>query len=489
MKTKLKTVGFWATLLSLGWGFRLMLTQHLVWAFNAPEEDLSHGWLVPVVSLYILLREGRAVLASLDRDNRGKYAAAALTLGLLFWGFVGVRGAQLRFEIVAFAGLLWTVTWLFWGWGTAKKTAFPCAFLLFCIPLNSFLDVITVHLRLFATGSAFAILRAFGADVIRQGTMISNSVGSFAIDVASPCSGLRSIFALMTLTAAYAYFFQPTWGRRAALFLSSIPLAILGNVMRILTIVAVANWCDAETATGFYHDYSGFVVFLVAVGCMLGLSALLNRIFGEASPPAATETHAAGPRPALFVAMGAIVMATMIYQSCTPEPVLTDAPEIALVDIPGYDSRELGPSESELQTLPADTLIVKRAYWNARAHFTVSCVIGARSKGSLHRPELCLPSQGFQMVRPRTLKVGDRSWRIMDIERGYGLAQGFAYTFFNQDGFGTSSHTRRILRDTLDRSLKNRYDRWVMVTVGASTADPVAMREFLSKLEEVIWKN
>ena len=215
MKTKLKTVGFWATLLSLGWGFRLMLTQHLVWAFNAPEEDLSHGWLVPVVSLYILLREGRAVLASLDRDNRGKYAAAALTLGLLFWGFVGVRGAQLRFEIVAFAGLLWTVTWLFWGWGTAKKTAFPCAFLLFCIPLNSFLDVITVHLRLFATGSAFAILRAFGADVIRQGTMISNSVGSFAIDVASPCSGLRSIFALMTLTAAYAYFFQPTWGRRA----------------------------------------------------------------------------------------------------------------------------------------------------------------------------------------------------------------------------------------------------------------------------------
>ena len=489
MKAKMKTVGFWITVASLFWGFQLMLTQHLVWAFQAPEEDLSHGWLVPVVALYILFREHRTLFASLDRDNRGKCLAAILTLGLLFLGFVGTRGAQLRFEIVAFAGLLWTVTWLFWGWGAAKQVAFPCAFLLFCIPLNSFLDVITVHLRLFATGSAFAILKAFGADVIRQGTMISNSAGSFAIDVASPCSGLRSIFALMTLTAAYAYFFQPTWGRRAILFLASIPLAILGNMMRILTIVAVASWCDAETATGFYHDYSGFVVFLVAVGCMLGLSALLNRLFGEDVPPKAVQIHPEGLKTSPVYVFGAIVLAVMIYQSFTPEPVLTDAPEIVLTEIPGYDSQELEPSEPELQTLPADTIIVKRAYWNARAHFTVSCVIGGRSKGSLHRPELCLPSQGFQMVRPRTLSVGDRSWRMMDIERGYGLAQGFAYTFFNQDGYGTSSHTSRILRDTLDRSLKNRYDRWVMVTVGASTANPETMREFLAKLEEVVWKN
>lgn len=489
MKTKLKTAGFWLTIASLFWGFQLMLTQHAVWAFNAPEEDLSHGWLVPVVSIYILLREGRSILASLDRDDRGKWWAALLALFFLFWGFVGTRGAQLRFEIVAFAGLLWTTVWLFWGWETAKKTAFPFAFLLFCIPLNSFLDVITVHLRLFATSSAFVILKACGADVVRQGTMISDSVGSFAIDVASPCSGLRSIFALMTLTAAYAYFFQPTWMRRGLLFLSSIPLAILGNVMRILTIVAVASWCDAETATGFYHDYSGFVVFLVAVGCMLGLSALMNRIFGEEVETEAPAVHQTRPKPVLVGAMGLLTIAVMVYQAFTPDPILTEAPQIEFREIAGFDSEELAPSESELQTLPADTIILKRTYRNARSAFTVSCVIGARSKGSLHRPELCLPSQGFQMVRPRTLKVGERSWRMMDLERGYGLPQGFAYTFFNQDGYGTSSHTGRILRDTLDRSLKNRYDRWVMVTVGGSTANPEAMREFLSRLEEVIWKN
>jgi exosortase/archaeosortase family protein len=293
----------------------------------------------------------------------------------------------------------------------------------------------------------------------------------------------------MTLTAAYAYFFQPTWMRRGLLFLSSIPLAILGNVMRILTIVAVASWCDAETATGFYHDYSGFVVFLVAVGCMLGLSALVNRIFGEEVETEAPAVHQTGPKPVLVGAMGLLTIAVMVYQAFTPDPILTEAPQIEFREIAGFDSEELAPSESELQTLPADTIILKRTYRNARAAFTVSCVIGARSKGSLHRPELCLPSQGFQMVRPRTLKVGERSWRMMDLERGYGLPQGFAYTFFNQDGYGTSSHTGRILRDTLDRSLKNRYDRWVMVTVGGSTANPEAMREFLSRLEEVIWKN
>ena len=284
MKLKIKIVLFVATLLSLGWGFQLMLTEHALWAFAAPEEDLSYGYYVPLFSLYVVWRNWKKIVscASLSADksvrvpDRTVWGSLLLLPVLLFLGFIGIRGAQLRFEIVAFAGLIWTISWAFWGWRVAKELIFPCGFLLFCIPLNSFLDVITVHLRLFATGSAYAILKGLGVDVIRTGTMLSSSTGSFAIDVASPCSGLRSIFALMTLTAAYSYFAQPTWLRRGLLFASSVPLAILGNICRIFTIVLVASFCSADFATGFYHDYSGYVVFLVAVACMLGVSSLIN---------------------------------------------------------------------------------------------------------------------------------------------------------------------------------------------------------------------
>ena len=281
MQNKLKLAFFALALASLLWGFWLMFSAHALWAFSAPEEDLSYGYFVPLFSLYILWRE-RARLV----PGRGCWAAVLLLLPALFLGFIGIRGAQLRFEIVGFIGIVWSLTLLFWGWRTAKAAMFPCAFLLFCIPLNSFLDVITVHLRLFATGAAFAILKGLGADIVRQGTMLASSAGTFAIDVAAPCSGLRSIFALMALTAAYSYFAQPTWTRRAILFASSVPLAVLGNVVRILTIVATANWCSAEFATGFYHDYSGYVVFLVAVSLMVAFSGLLTRLGAESEAAA-----------------------------------------------------------------------------------------------------------------------------------------------------------------------------------------------------------
>ena len=451
---------------------------------------MSHGWLVPVVSAYILFRERKRIIASADRDTRGKWLAAALMVLAVLVGFVGARGAQIRFEIVALAALLWLSTWLFWGWGTAKETAFPCAFLLFMIPLNSFLDVVTVHLRLLATGTAYGILRGLGAEVVRQGTMITSATGKFAIDVAAPCSGLRSIFALMTLTAAYAYFFQSTWLKRAILFAASVPLAMLGNIVRILTIVAVANWCDVEAATGFYHDYSGFVVFLVAVGCMLGVSAMLGNLpWGQTPDRGMTPLEDSGKRQDLLAyVMTVALVAAMVFQATTPNPVLTEAPEISLGEIEGFTGEDLPASEAELSTLPDDTIIVKKAYMRGDVWFAVTCVIGGRSKQSLHRPELCLPSQGFQMVHPRTVTVEGRDWRILDIERGYALPLGFAYTFFNQEGYATASHVKRIFRDSLDRSLRNRVDRWVMVTVNGSVADDGTMGRFLTMLEAAIWK-
>ncbi len=254
------------------WGLILERAPHV---FNAVEEDLSYGWLVPFVSLYVVWRERGKIAAAVGAPSMWGLCVAVPFFVL---GLMGSRGLQVRFEIVAFAGLWWSLTWAFFGWRAAKEVIFPAAFLLFCIPLATFLDVITVHLRIFATSCAYGLLKGCGVDILRRGTMLAMADGSFGIDVAEPCSGLRSIFALMALTAAYAYFTQPTWVRRGILFVLSVPLAIMGNVMRILTIVLVGRTCSADFAMGFYHDYSGYVVFAVAICLMVAAGGLITRM-------------------------------------------------------------------------------------------------------------------------------------------------------------------------------------------------------------------
>ena len=181
-----------------------------------------------------------------------------------------------------------------------------------------------------------------------------------------------------------------------------------------------------------------------------------------------------------------LVVAVMLYQARTVNPVLCEAPSVKLVEIKGFASEPIAISEAERTVLPADTEIDKRRYVSPDGEFLVSVVVGGRSKSSIHRPELCLPAQGFQMASPRTVEVGGVEWHVVTLARKEASSMGFAYTFFNQDGYRTSSHLRRIFRDVWDRSMRGRIDRWVMPTVNSSSSDEARLMAFLGKLKEVI---
>ena len=493
----MRTALFAASLLAMLWGYHLLLLVHAPSVFNGVQEDLSYGWYVPVFSLYVLWRERKEILASVGSPSAW---GVLLAMPFLFIGYLGTCGIQIRFEILGFVGLLMALPLAFFGVATARRVLFPVLFLLFCMPLHSFLDLITIHLRMFAVSVSYSLLHGCGADIVRQGTMLASSSGSFAIDVAEPCSGLRSLFAMMALTAGYGYFTQPTWLRRGALFALSVPIAILGNVVRILLIVVVATTCSPDFATGFYHDYSGYVVFLVAVALMVAAGGLVSKVAesGRGGKSAGRETSAdeAAHCPRSVVGVGGwlvvsaatlLTVSVMSLQALMSEPVLCEAPAARLAELPGFSSEVVPPGEGELHMLPSDTIIDKRLYTAPDGNrYLVSLIIGGRSKGSIHRPEMCLPSQGFQMTDPRYLQVGVVEWRLMTLARKTSAPLGFAYTFFNQDGFRTSSHIRRIMRDVCDRSLRRRIDRWAMVTVNSSTADDVRMANFLELLKGVV---
>ena len=183
----------------------------------------------------------------------------------------------------------------------------------------------------------------------------------------------------------------------------------------------------------------------------------------------------------------ALTVAAMLYQGKTVTPVLCEPPDVHLPELVGYTSEVLGPSEAEKESLVSDTRVEKRRYTDGRGDwFQVTVVIGGATRASIHRPERCLPSQGFRMSDQHTVESGDLRWNVKMLSRGDVAAAGFAYTFFNQDGYYTVSHFRRILRDVWDRSVHGRIDRWVMVTVFSPSADGAALTGFLEKLKDVL---
>ena len=270
----IRLVLFAASFLAMLYGYHLLLLQHAPSIFNDQLEDMSFGWYVPVFSLYVVWSERRKIAESVGNPSLW---GLLLILPFAFAGFLGARGTQIRLEIVGFVGVLIGLVWAMFGAKTMRQILFPALFLLFCLPLHTYLDLVTIHLRLLAVSIAQGVLQGCGVDIVREGTMLVSPTGAFSIDVAEPCSGMRSLFAMMALTAGYAYFTQPTWIRRALLFALAIPIAVAGNVARILSIVAIAAGCSTDFATGFYHDYSGYVVFLVAVFLMVVTGGLITK--------------------------------------------------------------------------------------------------------------------------------------------------------------------------------------------------------------------
>ncbi len=243
--------------------------------WSAPGTEAMHGWLVPGVSLFFLWRK-RHALAAARSDADARALAVVLPCLVLYWA--GYRMQQPRLGVLTLVGLAWSIPWYLFGFPVARLILFPCAYLLFAIPLGLLVTPITLPLRLVSSALAAGLLNGFGIAVHRVGTAIRDAAGTaFALEVDEPCSGLHSMVALAAVTAAYGYATQKTALRAWLLFLSSAPLAIVGNATRIVTIAVVARAWGMEPALKLYHHFSAFLVFPVATALMMLLGAALER--------------------------------------------------------------------------------------------------------------------------------------------------------------------------------------------------------------------
>jgi exosortase len=244
-----------------------------LWGEWMGNEYYSHGILIPPVSLYLAyqrFRNDKELRWSPGQGSNWGLLLVSLGLALYLWFF-----SQRAFYLAAFAtilmigGLVWTIG----GNNVARRLIFPVAYLALMVPLP-FIDRYTLPLAMFTGVCSGGLARFLGLDV----EIIGNAVKLPNADlvIGAQCSGVNSLIALTALMVLAAYLVSgPTWGR-VALVLLAAPLAILGNILRVSSLLFVAREWGAQAGFVFYHDYSGLAFFVIVLALMLPLTRLLR---------------------------------------------------------------------------------------------------------------------------------------------------------------------------------------------------------------------
>ncbi len=251
---------------------------YMMWSSESTEAvDYSHGLVIPFVSLWLLWRRRGALHEACAQPQPHAFGPALLGVALLLH-VAGLRSQIPHLSALSFILALWGLVWAMAGAQLAGLTQFPLAFLGFAIPVG-FLAQATFPLRMLGSVVAMVILNGLGIETVRHGTAVFSTAGQgFAMDVADACSGIRSIMALMALTAVYAYVFRKHNPVRWFLFAMSVPIAAAANIGRIITIAIVALLLGQETGLKLYHDYSGYLVFVLCVLLIIATDRMMSRV-------------------------------------------------------------------------------------------------------------------------------------------------------------------------------------------------------------------
>jgi exosortase len=255
-------------------GFILGTRTTAEWAWEAwnPENNQEHSVLILPIALY-LIWHARAAIAAAPKSPSLLGLVIVAVGALLF--VLAMRALQPRLAIVSLPILIYGSVFFLWGRQVARVFLFPCAFLLFMVPIGGLVQG-TVTLQLLVSNVVNTMSSWIGVKIEASGTTIRSMDGSFNFEIAEGCSGIRSLMAMTTLTALYAHFTQAVLWKKVTVFASSIVFAVIGNIGRIFTVILVAKFYDPTFASGLYHDYSGFVFFPIAVAAMVSFSNLLN---------------------------------------------------------------------------------------------------------------------------------------------------------------------------------------------------------------------
>jgi len=253
------------------------------------DQNYSHGFLiVPLAAYFAWERRAKLTALPLSPSVWGLVLAAGSFLILL----AGLLGAELFLTRMAMLGTLIGGVLFVLGWRHLKILAFPIGILLLMIPIPSILfNQIVFPLQLLASRLGEASLQLAGIPVLREGNVIV--LANTTLEVAEACSGIRSLISLLTLGIVYGYFSDPRNGVRTLIALSAIPVAIIAIGLRVAGTGIAAHFCGSAAAQGFFHELSGWLVFVAAFAMLFLIVKLLLWLIPAAPLRSAQQTASA----------------------------------------------------------------------------------------------------------------------------------------------------------------------------------------------------
>jgi exosortase len=271
------------------------------------DENYSHGFLiVPIAAYFAWERRDRLRAASLSPSVLGLLVVILSVMTLI----AGVLGAELFLSRVSLLGVIAGTILFVWGWEHLRILFLPVAFLLLMIPIPAILfNQIAFPLQLLASRFGELTLSALHIPVLREGNVIT--LANTELEVAEACSGIRSLISLLTLGIVYGYFVHTSVWVRTVLALATIPVAIVANGFRVAGTGVAAHYYGPQAAEGFFHTFSGWIVFLVAFGMLF----VMHRVIAWWVPPAAATETAGQQRPPDAPDAGGLTPATRRHQA------------------------------------------------------------------------------------------------------------------------------------------------------------------------------
>jgi exosortase len=238
------------------------------------DSDYSHGFFVPLFSGYILWRQRDRWMKIETKPSNFGLLVMLGGVGLLLVGSLGAELFTSRFSLlVLLAGMILFLG----GWKLLRAVSFPLCFLIFMIPLPTIIyNQITFPLQLIASRFATFWLELVHVPVLREGNILLFS--NYSLEVVEACSGIRSLMTLISLAVIYGYVLEPRLWVRILLVVLMVPIAIVSNAFRIMGAGMMAHHFGPAAAEGFLHEFSGWVIFLVALLLLFTFHWILRRI-------------------------------------------------------------------------------------------------------------------------------------------------------------------------------------------------------------------
>ncbi|MBF9036677.1 VPLPA-CTERM-specific exosortase XrtD [Rhodobacterales bacterium HKCCE2091] len=430
--------------------------RSLVAAWSTPE--YSHGPLIPLISLYLFLRELRRVERPDPALPVTRWPGVLVILAGLA---VALLGNIVRIpDIVTYGFILWLggVVLTAFGWQRGIRHQLPVIHLVFMLPLPQFLYwQLTTFLQGISSELGVWFVRQAGVPVFLEGNIID--LGVLQLQVAEACSGLRYLFPILSFSYLFAILYRgPVW-HKAVLLLMAAPLTVFMNSFRIGVIGVMVNRYGIEWAEGFTHFFEGWVIFLACVAILFVVAMLLQRLTPNPLPLSEAidldtgglgristrllEIRGSVAMAVAGVATLALTTAWLAAQPAPPDPIDRDSFVLFPRNLEGWSGVTAG-LEPEIEAVLGADDYVNTTYFaedgSGGAVNFFSAFYAQQTEGSgIHSPEVCLPAGGWEIfsLDPHTVSFPDTEFGTFELNRAIiqnGRAQQVVYYWFEQRG-------------------------------------------------------